>query len=167
MGRKGDGKQRRPKAQPESSGPPPPPPSTKPARISGGGAAASHTVSVRKQIALVRAFESASQRRTRPSAVRTSFRKREKTNSRAGRGDDEKVRQAHKHSTAHTDARERHAAHKHILGVMKTFLRARLWYALSLARFRSTSAASTSRCPSFSLTVTTSSTRGRASRSDL
>ena len=92
MGRKGDGKQRRPKAS--SSPPPPPPPpaesTARSGRITSGGEA-SHTLSVRKQIRLVKAFDKAARAGPAKPAARTSFRKREKNNTRAGMGDDEKV----------------------------------------------------------------------------
>ena len=92
MGGKGDGKRRRP-PQADVSVPPTPPPAeasaNNPSRIQSGGAGASHTISVRKQIAMVKAME----RAAAPSkpAVRTSFRKKEKGSSNRGRGDNEVV----------------------------------------------------------------------------
>jgi predicted RNA-binding protein with PIN domain len=92
MGGKGDGKQRRPKASADDAPPPPPPPpAAAAARVSGGGGAASHTVSVRKQIAFVKAYDAAARSGPAKPAVRTSFRKKEKNNTRTGRGDEEKV----------------------------------------------------------------------------
>ena len=75
---KGDGKRSRPKAAP----PPPPPPPSIEAPSASRVVHRSGTLSVRKQIALVRAYE---KRQTSPSkpAVRTSFRRKKEANRTA------------------------------------------------------------------------------------
>jgi predicted RNA-binding protein with PIN domain len=91
MGGKGDGKQRRSKQADLPPVPPPPATAAQPvSRIqSSNSGDASHTVSVRKQIAYVKAYERAARRSAAKPAVRTSFRKKEKNNARAGMGDEE------------------------------------------------------------------------------
>ena len=93
MGRKGDGKQRR---QPQRLGDltpsPPPPPAPSSARIQSSSGGSTHTLSVKKQIALVSRFRAAEKRQAAAKSggpVRTSFRKQEKNNTRAGMGDEE------------------------------------------------------------------------------
>ena len=91
MGRKGDGKQRRPPQQRLGDlGPPAPPaPPAPAARIQSSSAPASHTLSVKKQIALIKSFERSQRQQNAAPKSRVAFRKKEKNNTRAGKGDDE------------------------------------------------------------------------------